>query len=413
MKINKLIDHKKIGNKLKLFFFSNNIGSGLPIWLPNGLYLYNKIKNFIRKINIKQKYEEILTPHIAKKKLFNKSGHLKKYNNNIFKITKKNKINYLLKPMNCPFHCEIYKNYKNITYKDLPIKYYEFGTVYRNEKSGEINGLFRTRIFTQDDAHIFCRKKNIYKIIYKIIDNIKYIYNYFNFNKIYIRFSLKDLNDKNNKKYIGDKKIWKKSQHIILKIKKYIELNNKTYIKYNEAAFYGPKIDFIIKDSLNRKWQLGTIQIDYNTPIRFNLKYIDKNNKYKSPIIIHRALLGSIERFIGILIEHTKGNIPIWLLKIQLVIIPINKQNLKYSRKIYKTLIKKKIRIIIDKKKKQLNDKIKYYEKNNIPIIIIGNKEEKNKTIFIRIKQFGKFGSFKLKQAIKLIINIIKINNKY
>ncbi|BDT61561.1 MAG: hypothetical protein RDO_0890 [Flavobacteriales endosymbiont of Rhyzopertha dominica] len=402
------MNNKKYINKnLKLFFFSKNIGVGLPIWLSDGFYIYKKIKNLIYKININNNYEEVFTPHITKEYLFKKSGHLDKYYNNIFKINSKE--NLYIKPMNCPFHCEIYKFYKDISYKMLPKRYFEFGSVYRKEKSGEINNLLRTRFFTQDDGHIFCRnkKKQIYKEILNIIKNIIKLYKFFKFNKIYIRFSLRNKN-KNNK-YIGNNKLWKKSENIILYIKKIINIKYKykNYIKYNDAAFYGPKIDFIIKDNNNRKWQLGTIQIDYNTPIRFNLKYINKYNKYKIPILIHRAYLGSIERFIYILIEHNKGNIPIFLLKKQLVIIPINNNVLNYSKKILNILIKKKIRTIIYNDNNNINKKIKINIKF-IPIIfIIGEKEKNNKTISIIIKNKGNIGTFKIKKAIKYIINYI------
>ncbi|WGH27076.1 MAG: threonine--tRNA ligase [Candidatus Shikimatogenerans bostrichidophilus] len=409
-KNNNIINHKIIGKNLNLFIFNNNIGKGLPLWLPNGLYIYNKIKKIIKIINLKNNYKEVLTPHIVKNKLFKISGHLDKYYNNIFKLYNKK---YCIKPMNCPSHCIIFKNYKNLSYKKLPKRLFEFGTVYRKEKSGELNGLFRTINFTQDDGHILCLKKNIYKEIYKIIKNIIFIYKFFNFNKIYIRFSLSNKSNKKkiNNKYIGKIKNWKKSEKIILNIKKKINFKYKTYIKYNDAAFYGPKIDFIIKDSLKRKWQLGTIQIDYNTPINFNLKYINKYNKYKYPIIIHRAYIGSIERFIGILLEHTRGNLPIWLLKIQLIIIPINNNNLKYSYYILNILKKKNIKIKIDKKKKNLNEKIKKYERLHIPyIFIIGDKEVKNNSIFIRSFKKGKIGNFSKRNAIKYIIKKIKFN---
>ncbi|WGH26578.1 MAG: His/Gly/Thr/Pro-type tRNA ligase C-terminal domain-containing protein [Candidatus Shikimatogenerans bostrichidophilus] len=399
MKKNKK-NHKKIGEKLKMFFFSKNIGAGLPLWLPNGIYFYKKIKKIIKKINIKNKYKEIYTPNIAKDILYKKSGHLKKYYNYIFKLKKKK---LYLKPMNCPFHCEIYKFYKNISYKKLPIKFFEFGTVYRNEKSGVLNGLFRTISFTQDDGHIFCRrkKKYIYKEIYKIIKIIKKLYNLFKIKKFYIRFSFK----KKEKKYINNKKYWIISEKILLYIKKKIKKKYNTYIKYNEAAFYGPKIDFIIKDNYKRKWQLGTIQIDFNTPIRFNLKYFDKNNNIKNPVIIHRAYLGSIERFIAIFLENNKGKIPFELLKIQVIIIPISKNNLKYSILIKKKLIFNKIKVKINKNfKENLNKKIKKYENIKIPfLLIIGNKEEKEKKIFIRKNGIGKIGIFTIKKTINYI----------
>ncbi|WGH27588.1 MAG: threonine--tRNA ligase [Candidatus Shikimatogenerans bostrichidophilus] len=400
----KIINHKKIGEKLKLFFFSKNVGSELPLWLPNGVYLYKKIINFIKKINLKNKYKEVYTPNIAKNSLYKKSGHLDKYYNYIFSLKKKK---YYLKPMNCPFHCEIYKNYKNISYKKLPIKFFEFGNVYRNEKSGVLNGLFRTISFTQDDGHIFCRKKKkyIYKEIYKIIKIIKFIYKLFFFKKFYIRFSFKK---KNNNKYIGYKKYWDISEKILLYIKKNInkKYKIKTYIKYNEAAFYGPKIDFIIKDLFKRKWQLGTIQIDFNTPIRFNLKYINKYNIYKTPIIIHRAYLGSIERFIAIFLENNNGKIPFWLLKINVIILPINRIHLKYSLYIKNILILNNIKTKININfKENLNKKIKKYENIKIPFIfIIGNKEVKKKKIFIRKNEIGEIGIFTIKNAINYIL---------
>ncbi|MDH3003815.1 MAG: threonine--tRNA ligase [Candidatus Shikimatogenerans sp. JK-2022] len=404
-----MIDHKIIGKNLKLFIFDNYVGKGLPIWLPNGLYIYNKIKKIIKLLNIKDKYKEVLTPNIVNKNLYKLSGHLNKYHNNIYKIKKKK---FFIKPMNCPTHCIIYKNNNNLYYKKLPIKYFEFGTVYRNEKSGQLNGLFRTISFTQDDGHIFCLKKNIYKEIIKLIKNIINIYNKFNLKKIYIRLSLRDKKKIKFNKYIGNRKNWEKIENIMFNIQKIIKkkYNYKIYIKYGEAAFYGPKIDFIVKDSLLRKWQLGTIQIDNNSCKNFNIKYIDKYNNFKYPILLHRAYLGSIERFIAILIEHNNGILPIWLLKLQLIILPINKNNLLYSIKIFNKLKKKKINVKLNKKKINLNKKIKKYIKRRVPIIfIIGDKEVKNNSIFIRTYDRSKIGNFKFKYAINYVLNKIKI----
>ncbi|MDH3004620.1 MAG: threonine--tRNA ligase, partial [Candidatus Shikimatogenerans sp. JK-2022] len=293
------INHKTIGRKLKLFFFYKNLNTGLPIWLPNGSYIYNKIKAIINKINIKNRYNEVITPNISNFSIYKKSGHLDKYLKNIFQILYKKKI--YLKPMNCPYHCLIYKFYNNISYKDLPLKFYEFGTVFRNEKSGELNGLFRTKIFTQDDGHIFCKDENdVIKEINNIINIIFELYKEFKLKKFYIKLSLRDKYKKD--KYLGKNKYWKKSENILI----YILKNKKIeFIKvYGEAAFYGPKIDFFFQDRYKREWQLSTIQIDYNTPKKLNIKYVNKYNKIKYPIMIHRALIGSIERFIGILIEH-------------------------------------------------------------------------------------------------------------
>ncbi|WGH24770.1 MAG: threonine--tRNA ligase [Candidatus Shikimatogenerans bostrichidophilus] len=396
-------NHKKIGEKLELFFFYKNINTGLPIWLPNGIYIYNKIKNIIRRINISNKYLEVNTPLIGNYSLYKKSGHIEKYINNIFKILYKKKI--YLKPMNCPYHCLIYKYYNNISYKKLPIKIFEFGTVFRNEKHGELNGLFRTKMFTQDDGHIFCKNNiEIINEINKIIKIIKKLYIKFNIKEYYIQLSLRS---KDSNKYIGIRKNWLKSERILLSV---VKKNNIKYkIIYGEAAFYGPKIDFIIKDSINRKWQLSTIQIDYNTPKKFNIKFIDNNNKICTPIMIHRAYIGSIERFIGILIENSNGNLPIWLLKLQIIILPIFNYNDIYILNLYKKLKKNKIRCNIDKTKDNINIKIKKYEKLNIPIIIIiGEKEILNKKIFIRQKD-KKF-SISLNKGYKYIINYIYNN---
>ncbi|WGH25620.1 MAG: threonine--tRNA ligase [Candidatus Shikimatogenerans bostrichidophilus] len=384
--VKKIINHKVIGRKLNLFFFYKNYNSSMPIWLSNGVFILNKIIKIINKYNIKNKYEEIKTPIFGNYILYKKSKHIEKYKNNMFRLFIKKKT--YLKPMNCPYHCFVYKNLNNISYRTMPKRFYEFGTVYRKEKSGEINGLFRMNTFTQDDGHIFCsNSKQTIKEIKKIIKIILKIYKKFKIKKYKIRLSLKD---KNFKQYIGRKKNWKKSEAILYKIKKIIEkkYKKKVVIKYGEAAFYGPKIDFIIKDTYNREWQLSTIQIDYNMPKKFKLKYITKKNKEKTPIMIHRAYLGSIERFIAILIEHKKGKLPIWLIKTQLVILPVTYKNYNYCKKILCKLLKLKIRAIIDKKKENLNKKIKIYEKKKIPFIcIVGDKEEKEKTIYIRNKK--------------------------
>ncbi|WGH24955.1 MAG: threonine--tRNA ligase [Candidatus Shikimatogenerans bostrichidophilus] len=405
MESNNIYDHKKIGKNLKLFFFYKNLNTGLPIWLPLGIYIYNRIKKIIKVINCRNNYNEVFTPLIGSYNIYNKSGHIKNYLNNIFQILYKKKI--YLKPMNCPYHCLIYKNYNNLSYKLLPIKFFEFGTVFRNEKSGEINGLFRTKMFTQDDGHIFCKNSiQVIKEINNLINIILYIYKKFNFKSFFIRLSLRKSNGKN--KYIGKKQYWDKAERILKEIIKKRKIKYK--ISYGEAAFYGPKIDFIIKDSYKRNWQISTIQIDYNTPKKFNLTYINKYNEIKYPIMIHRALIGSLERFIGILLEHTKGNLPIWLLKIQIIIIPIFiKNHYLYVKDIYKKLTKKKIRICIDKTKSNLNKKIKKYDKLKIPIIlIVGDYEIRNKSVYIRHNK--QKNNMKLKDAYKYIYKYIYNN---
>ncbi|MDH3004729.1 MAG: threonine--tRNA ligase [Candidatus Shikimatogenerans sp. JK-2022] len=410
MKVKNICDHKKLGNKLKLFFFYKRFNNNLPIFLSSGLFIINKIKNFLKKINLKNNYEEVMTPYIGNFNLYKKSGHLDKYSRKMFQIKDKKK-NYL-KPMNCPYHCLILKNLNNISYKKFPIRIFEFGTVFRNELSGELNGLFRLKHFTQDDGHIFC--KNIKEVkceIKKIINIIFIIYKKFNLNNYFIRLSLR--NFKKNKNYIGKKKIWIKSENLLKQILKKVKYKykKKIYIKYGEAAFYGPKIDFIIKDNLNRKWQVSTIQLDYNISKKFKILYNNKQNILKYPILIHRALIGSIERFLGILLEYNYGLLPIWLLKIQLIIIPINKKFLNYSINIKKYFFKKKVRVNIDIEYDNLNNKIKKYEKLKIPFIfIIGNKEKKNNSIYIRDIFNNKIGEYKKKYIYKYILKKIKNN---
>ncbi|WP_212113162.1 threonine--tRNA ligase [Candidatus Shikimatogenerans silvanidophilus] len=399
-------NHKKIGKNLGLFTFSTSVGKGLPIWLPNGTILYNKLKNILIKIQEKKNYRRVITPHIGKKKLYEQSGHWTKYSENNFKpiFTPEEKESFLLKPMNCPHHCEIYRFYK-FSYKDLPIKYYEFGTVYRYEKSGEINGLIRSRSFTQDDAHIFCREDQILSEFKDIINLIIKIFKLFSFKKYELRISLRD--KKKLKNYIGTEEIWKKSEECIINAVKNINIPIK--FKYGEAAFYGPKLDFIIEDIFNRKWQMGTIQIDYNLPNRFNLNYLGKDNKFHKPVLIHRALFGSLERFIALLLEHNNG-LPIYLQKYLVCILPIKKKYLLYSKRILNLLINKKIVSYIDEKEDHINNKIKKYEKKKIPfIIVIGEKEENNNTVSVRQQKKGYIGTFLIYDFINFIKKELEI----
>ncbi len=383
--INKLKskDHKKIGQQLNLFMFSENVGIGLPLWLPKGNIIKERIINFIKKLQYVNNYISVSTPHIAKDQLYKISGHYQKYSDNIFnsiQYPNKNE-NYLLKPMNCPHHCEIYKRMFQ-SYKSLPIKISEFGTVYRYEQSGELNGLLRSRCFTQDDAHIFCTKNQLQQEFENVIEMTIHMlksFNLFNFN---VQLSLHDPKNINN--YIGSKDIWYLAEQCIIQACK--NKNIKTNIIIGEAAFYGPKLDFMVKDSLNRIWQLGTIQIDFNLPIRFELRYKDKDNKYYTPIMIHRAPLGSIERLIALLLENSEGLLPFWLSPVQFTIISINnKLYKKYVKDIFDKLINNDIYGTINDDNETLSKKIRNAEIMKIPyIIIIGNKEFMNNDISIR-----------------------------
>lgn len=400
----KKIDHKTLGETLNLFLFSKKVGSGLPLWLNNGVILKNNLKNFIiNNINKNKHYNIIETPHIGNKALYVASGHWDKYNDNNFKsiVNPDNKKEFLLKPMNCPHHCEIFKYY-NPSYRDLPKRFIEFGTVYRYEKSGELNGLIRSRGFTQDDSHIFCTKKQLLEEVQDIIDFIISTYKFLTFNKYKIQVSLKSNNNEN--KYIGKKKDWEESEAILMDVLKNKKLEAQNV--YGEAAFYGPKLDFMIKDNLNREWQLGTIQIDYNLPKRFNLKYLDKNNLPQRPVIIHYASFGSLERLIAILLEHTSGNLPIWLSPCKVIIININKECINYSKNILNLLKISNISTEIDIRNESVNKKIREAEIKKIPfMIIIGNKEKKNQMLSVRKRQVGDIGNFNLEEFKNLINN--------
>ncbi len=391
-------DHRLINKKLNLYHI-NDISPGMIFWHQNGFIILQNIKKLIRKKIYKYNYKEVITPTLINKNIWIKSGHWKNYKKFIFSTNfKKNDL--CIKPMNCLGHINIY-NYKIRSYKKLPIRIFEFGICYRNENSGSLHGLIRTKSFTQDDAHIFCSIYQINKEIYKCINMIYEIYNTFNFKKIYIYISTKP------KKYIGNKKIWniaeKQLKHVLKKKK--IKFKVKKY----EGAFYGPKIEFILKDFLERKWQCGTIQLDYFLSKKLNIFYIDKNNKKKNPIIIHRAILGSLERFIGILIEQYNGILPIWLCPIKIVVINISIKHIKYSKYILKKLKNKNIHSIGDFENKKINFKIRKYTLQKIPYMIIcGDNEILNKNINVRKLKNNKLYNISLKKFIKNIKNKIK-----
>jgi threonyl-tRNA synthetase len=387
-------DHRKLGKELDLFMFSGTVGQGLPIWLPKGTVLREKLENFLRKVQIDYGYEPVITPHIGLKELYTTSGHWEKYGKDSFRPiqTPSEGEEFLLKPMNCPHHCEIYK-YKPRSYKDLPIRLAEFGTVYRYEQSGELHGLTRVRGFTQDDAHIFCRPDQLKEEFIKVIDIILYIFKVLEFDDYTTQISLRDPDDK--EKYIGTDENWEKSEQAIIEACE--EKGLKTTIEIGEAAFYGPKLDFMVNDALGRKWQLGTVQVDYNLPDRFDLEYTGSDDQKHRPVMIHRAPFGSMERFVAVLIEHTAGKFPLWLTPDQVAILPISEKFHDYAKKVLKFLNNYDIRTLIDERNEKIGKKIRDNELKRIPyLLIVGEKEEKSNTVSVRRQGEGDKGSMTL-----------------
>ena len=400
-------DHRIIGRKLNLFTFSNKVGLGLPLWLPKGVDLRNRLEDFLTKAQKKAGYEMVITPHIGNKELYITSGHYEKYGENSFQPIKtpKKDEEFMLKPMNCPHHCEIY-NSRKFSYRDLPIRYAEFGTVYRYEQSGELHGLTRVRGFTQDDAHIFCSEEQLGKEFKDVIDLTLHVFTSLGLNNFSTQISLKDPDD--SEKYIGDKKIWEKSENAILKAVKEKKLNYN--IKSGEAAFYGPKLDFMVNDALGREWQLGTIQVDYNLPERFDLTYKGKDNKLHRPVMIHRAPFGSLERFVAILLENTAGNLPLWLTPNQAIVLPISDKYEKYSKKVLNLIENNEIRALVDSRSETMSRKIRDAELSKIPfMIIIGEKENDNNMISLRSHGGKDYGMIKLEKFIQIVNQ--EINN--
>ena len=403
----KLRDHRKIGKNLKLFSFSNKVGLGLPLWLPKGVELRDRLESFLKKAQKKAGYEMVITPHIGNKELYVTSGHYEKYGDDSFQPIKTPKENeeFYLKPMNCPHHCEIYNSQK-FSYKDLPVRYAEFGTVYRYEQSGELHGLTRVRGFTQDDAHIFCTEEQLDSEFKNVIDLTLYVFKSLELGDFSAQISLRD--PKNMKKYIGDVKAWEKSEKAIIKAVKDKNLEYK--IEEGEAAFYGPKLDFMVKDALGRKWQLGTIQVDYNLPDRFDLTYIDKNNESKRPVMIHRAPFGSLERFIAILLENTAGNLPLWLTPNQFIILPISEKHEKYCENVLNLLENDEIRGLIDNRSETIGRKIRDAEVEKIPyMLIIGEQESEQKLISVRSHGGNDYGKMKVEDFVKIIKEKTKV----
>ena len=399
-------DHRIIGKKLNLFTFSTKVGLGLPLWLPKGVDLRNRLENFLIKAQKKAGYEMVITPHIGNKELYITSGHYEKYGEDSFQPIKTPKENeeFMLKPMNCPHHCEIY-NSRKFSYRDLPIRYAEFGTVYRYEQSGELHGLTRVRGFTQDDAHIFCSEDQLDKEFKNVIDLTLYVFNHLGLNDFSTQISLRD--PENSQKYIGDTKAWEKSENAILKAVKEKNLNYN--IKYGEAAFYGPKLDFMVNDALGREWQLGTIQVDYNLPERFDLTYKGKDNLSHRPVMIHRAPFGSLERFVAILLENTAGNLPLWLTPNQVIILPISDKYEKYSKKVLNLIENNEIRALLDNRSETTSRKIRDAELSKIPfMIIIGEKENDKDMISLRSHGGKDYGMIKLGKFFRIIEKEIK-----
>ena len=394
-------DHRIIGKKLKLFTFSKQVGLGLPLWLPKGAELRKRLEEFLNKAQKEAGYEMVITPHIGNKKLYETSGHFQKYGESSFMPIKSPSSDeeFLLKPMNCPHHCEIYKS-EQWSYRDLPKRYAEFGTVYRYEQSGELHGLTRVRGFTQDDAHIFCAQDQLIDEFEKVIDLVLHVFNTLGFENYEVQISLKD--KENNDKYIGTDEMWKLSEEAIIKATKGKKLNYK--IEYGEAAFYGPKLDFMVKDALNRKWQLGTIQVDYNLPERFDLTFKNKENQDERPVMIHRAPFGSLERFVAILIEHTAGIFPLWLTSNQILLISVGEKHEKYAEKVSGFLEKAEIRATLDNRNETVSKKIRDSEQNKIPYMgIIGDKEIRNNSISIRALGGDDIGEMNIDELINFI----------
>lgn len=389
-------DHRKVGRELELFTFSQKVGAGLPLWLPKGAQLRERLESFLKKVQVQHGYEPVITPHIGQKELYVTSGHYEKYGKDSFQPihTPQEGEEFLLKPMNCPHHCEIYRN-RQFSYRELPVRYAEFGTVYRYEQSGELHGLTRVRGFTQDDAHIFCRPDQLKDEFMKVIDIILYIFKALDFQDYNAQISLRDPEDK--EKYIGSDENWKKAEKAIIEAAD--EKGLKTHIEIGEAAFYGPKLDFMVRDAIGRKWQLGTIQVDYNLPERFDLEYIGSDNERHRPVMIHRAPFGSMERFVAVLIEHTGGKFPLWLTPDQAVILPISEKFNDYAEKVLNFLNNSDIRTLIDRRNEKIGKKIRDNELKRIPyLLIVGEKEAESGTISVRRQGEGDKGNMKLEE---------------
>ncbi len=399
-------DHRKIGKEMELFMFSETVGKGLPMWLPKGTALRLRLEDFLKSIQKRFGYQQVMTPHIGNKQLYITSGHYAKYGKDSFQPinTPEEGEEYLLKPMNCPHHCEIYK-WQPRSYKDLPLRLAEFGTVYRYEQSGELHGLTRVRSFTQDDAHIFCRPDQVKDEFLRVMDIIFIIFGALNFENFEAQISLRDPN--NREKYIGSDENWEKAERSI--VEACAEKGLKAKVVTGEAAFYGPKLDFMVRDAIGRKWQLGTIQVDYNLPERFQLEYTGADNMKHRPVMIHRAPFGSMERFVAVLIEHTGGKFPLWLTPDQVAILPISEKFNDYAQQVKAYLESQDVRAIVDERNEKIGRKIRDNEMKRIPyMLVVGEKEAENGEVAVRKQGEGDKGSMKFEDFAKIINEEVK-----
>ena len=394
-------DHRKLGKELELFTFSQRVGQGLPLWLPKGAALRERLENFLKRAQKKAGYSGVITPHIGNKELYVCSGHYEKYGKDSFQPihTPEEGEEYLLKPMNCPHHCELYKATPK-SYKDLPVRFAEFGTVYRYEQSGELHGLTRVRGFTQDDAHIFCTPNQLKDEFKNVIDLVLYIFKTLDFTDYTAQVSLRDPNKP--EKYIGSDENWEKAETAIIEAAE--EKNLNTIVEYGEAAFYGPKLDFMVKDALGRSWQLGTIQVDYNLPERFELEYKGSDNESHRPVMIHRAPFGSMERFVAVLLEHCGGNFPLWLTPEQVKILPVSEKYNDYAKEIAEFLEFSDIRALVDERNEKIGRKIRDAEVTKIPfMLIVGEKEATSGELSVRRHGEGDLGTMTREDFVKSI----------
>ena len=403
-------DHRKIGKEMELFFFSDRVGKGLPMWLPKGTDLRLRLQDMLRKIQKRFGYQEVITPHIGSKNLYVTSGHYAHYGKDSFQPihTPEEDEEYMLKPMNCPHHCEVFAS-KPRSYKDLPLRIAEFGTVYRYEKSGELHGLTRVRSFTQDDAHIFCRPDQVKGEFLRVMDIIQAVFEIFQFDNFEAQISLRDPNDK--EKYIGSDEVWEESETAIKEACAEKGLDAK--IEYGEAAFYGPKLDFMVKDAIGRRWQLGTIQVDYNLPARFKLEYTAEDNIKKVPVMVHRAPFGSLERFTAVLIEHTAGHFPLWLTPDQVAILPISEKYNDYARKVSKYFASQGVRAVIDDRNEKIGRKIRDTELKRTPyMVIVGEKEMEEGLVSMRKQGGGEQATMSMEDFAKRINDEVAVQLK-
>lgn len=405
-------DHRKIGREMELFMFSELVGKGLPIWLPKGTVLRQQLMSFLRKIQKRFGYMEVITPHIGSKNLYVTSGHYAKYGKDSFQAihTPEEGEEYMLKPMNCPHHCAVY-SWQPHSYKDLPLRIAEFGTVYRYEQSGELHGLTRVRGFTQDDAHIFCRPDQVKQEFLRVMDIIMIVFRALNFEQFEAQISLRD--KVKREKYIGSDDVWDKAEQAIIEACEEKGLQAK--IEYGEAAFYGPKLDFMVKDALGRRWQLGTIQVDYNLPERFQLEYTGEDSKKHRPVMIHRAPFGSLERFTAVLIEHTGGHFPLWLMPDQCVILPISERFNDYAHKVKEQLEAAGIRANIDERNEKVGRKIRDNEMKHIPyLLVVGEKEQADGSVNVRKQGEGTQETMTIPMfAEKVLKEVAELTEKY